>query len=66
MDLEIIMLVKLDSETQTSYAITYMRNIKKGYNELIHRTETYSQTLKSLWFKVMGGGMDWGFGMEMF
>ena len=31
--------VKLDSETQTSYNITYMWNLKKGYDELIWRAE---------------------------
>ena len=63
--------MKLDSKTPPSYAIAYMWNLKKkkGYNEPLSRTDTYSQTLKNLWFpKEMGwevGGMDWGFGMEM-
>ena len=43
MNLEIIMRSgKLDNETETSYAITYMWNLKKGYNEPICRTETDS------------------------
>ena len=57
--------MKLDSETQTSYTITCMWNLKKGYNELICRTEIVPQTLKNLWLpkeKDCGG---WGFGMEM-
>ena len=61
--------MKLDSETQTSYDITYMCNLKKGYSDLICRTETDLQTLKNLWFqgdRLLGGGMDWGFGMEIF
>ena len=45
MDLEIIMLSKV-SETQMSYAITYMCNLKKGYNELHCKTDTDSQTEK--------------------
>ena len=47
MDLEIIMLSKV-SETQMSYAITYMWNLKKRYNEPLCRTETDSQTWKNL------------------
>ena len=39
---------KLDSETQKSYAIAYMWNLKKGCNELLCRTETDLQTLKNL------------------
>ena len=49
MDLEIIMLSK-GSETPTSHAITYMWNLKKGYNELLCRTDIDTQTLKNLWF----------------
>ena len=41
--------MKLDSETQTSYAITYIQNLKKGHSELICRTETDLQRLKNLW-----------------
>uniref|UniRef100_A0A8D0ILF0 DUF1725 domain-containing protein n=1 Tax=Sus scrofa TaxID=9823 RepID=A0A8D0ILF0_PIG len=40
MDLEIIM--KLESKRQTSCAITYMWNLKKGYNELLCRRESDS------------------------
>ena len=29
-----------DNETPTSYAITYMWNLKKGQNELLCRTDT--------------------------
>ena len=63
---------KLGSETQISYAITYIWNLKKkkGYSLLICRTETDSQTLKNLWSPKeifwQGGRMDSGFGMEMF
>ena len=50
MDLEIIMVSEVSQTVrQTSYAITYMWNLKKGYNELIRRTETDSQTSKTLW-----------------
>ena len=56
-------------QRQTSYAITYMWNLKKGHDELICRIETDSQTLKNLWLPKEtgwgGGGMGWGFGMEM-
>ena len=47
MDLEI----KLDSERQISYVITYMWNLKKkDTNELICRTKTGAKTLKAnLW-----------------
>ena len=34
--------MKLDSGTQPSYAITYMWNLNKGYEEFICRTETDS------------------------
>ena len=46
-----------------------MWNLKKGYNELICKTENDSDTLKNLWPpKETGcwGGMGWGCGMEMF
>ena len=39
-------LAKLDNETPTSNAITYMWNLKKGHNELLCRTDTDSQTEK--------------------
>ena len=45
-DLEIIMLSAV-SEMPTSYAIIYMWNLKKGYNELLSRADTDSQTLKN-------------------
>ena len=51
--------MKLDSETPTSYAITYMQNLKKGKNELC-RTDTDSQSLKNLWFPKKTG---WGLGL---
>ena len=54
MDLEIIMQSEV-SETQTSYAITYMWNLKIGYNELLCRIYTDSQTLEN--FMVSKG--DW-------
>ena len=51
--------MKLDNETQMSNAITYMWNLKKGYNELLYRTETDSPTLKNLWLpKETGWGGD--------
>ena len=60
--------MKLDNETPTSYAITYMRNLKKGHNELLCITDTDSQTLKNLGFPKETGwewGVVYGFGMEM-
>ena len=54
----------LDSETPMSYPITYMRNLKKGHNELLCRADTNSQTLENLWFPKETswrvGGMGWG------
>ena len=47
MDLEIIILNEV-RQRQTSYAITYMWNLKKGRNELTCRTETDSHILKNL------------------
>ena len=45
MELEITMLSEVShNETPTSYAITYMWNLKKGHNELFCRTDTDSQT----------------------
>ena len=45
-----------------------MWDLKKDTNELICRTETYSQTLKNLWLpKGSGrgvGGMNCGFGID--
>ena len=62
LDLEIIMLSEVYSETATSHAITYMWNLQKGHNELLCSTEADSQTLKNLWFPKDRG---WDFGMEM-
>ena len=42
--------------------------LKKGINEIICRTETDSQTLKTYGYQrrqVVWGGMGWGFGIEM-
>ena len=61
--------MKLDSEKEISYAIAYTWNLKKGYNELLCRAETDSQTLKNLWLpkqRDWRGEIDWRFGMEMF
>ena len=67
MDLE-VMLSEI-RQTPASYAITYVWNLKKGYNELLNRTDTDSQTLKNLRFPKEtgwgGGGMGWGLGMKM-
>ena len=71
MDLEIIMPREVSqTETQTSYAITYMWNLRKGHCELLCRTDIDLQTLKNSWVPNKtggggGGGMSWGFGMEM-
>ena len=66
MDQEIIILSEVRYEKQTSYDITYMWNLKKDTNELLCRTETDSETLKTnLWLpKWTGrGGMYWGLGL---
>ena len=47
MDLEITMPSQSDSETPTANAITYMWNLKQGHGELVCRTDTDSQTLKT-------------------
>ena len=59
MDLEIIMLSEV-RQTQMLYAITNMWNLKTGYNELLCRTETDSETLKNLQLpkKTGCGGRD--------
>ena len=41
-------------QTPTLYAITYIQNLRKGYNELC-RTDTDTQTLKNLWFSKETG-----------
>ena len=38
---------KSDSKRQVSYDITYMWNLKNNTNELVCKTETYSQTKKT-------------------
>ena len=44
-----------------------MWNLKKGYNELICRTETDSDFEKTYGYqrRQVEEGMGWGFGMEM-
>ena len=59
MDLEIIILSEV-RERQND--ITYLWNQKKDTNELLCRTETDSQTLKTNLWQV-GGEMDLGFGI---
>ena len=49
MDPDVIVLSEV-SDTPTTYAITYMQNLKNEYNELLCRTYTVSQTLKNLQF----------------
>ena len=59
--------MKSDNETPTSNAITYMRNLKKGQNKLLCRTDTDSETLKNLWFPnetVWVGGCTEGLGWK--
>ena len=48
-----------------SYAITYMCSLKKGYNELLCKTDTDSQTEKLIVSKgdrlgVRGWAVHWG------
>ena len=66
MDIEIIMLSEIsqDSERQTSYAITSMWDLKKGYNELLCRTETDSDFEKLMVTKGEARGMGWGLGSK--
>ena len=50
MQLEILMLCKLERKRQIPYAITYMWNLKHGTNEPIYETKTDSGTWKThLW-----------------
>ena len=42
-----------------SYGIPYVRNLKRNdTNELTYKTETDSQTLRSLWLPAGNGGED--------
>ena len=52
--------MKLDTERQIAYYITYMDFLKNGTNELIYKTETDVQIPKTnLWFpKRKYGGRD--------
>ena len=52
--------MKLDTERQIAYYITYMDFLKNGTNELIYKTETDVQISKTnLWFpKRKYGGRD--------
>ena len=43
--------MKLDNETPTSYAITYIWNLKKGYNELLCKTDTDHRLWKTYGFQ---------------
>ena len=70
-DLEIITLSEVRQWTQTSCATTYMQNLKKkgckwtylqNRNRLID-LEKLMVIKRDMWGK---GGVDWGFGMEMF
>ena len=57
MDLKIVILSEI-SQTEISYAICYMQNLKRNYtNELIHKTDTCSQTQRmNLWLPGEKGG----------
>ena len=62
--------MKLDNEKQTSYAITYMWNPKKGIqmNLSAEQKETH-RLCKTYGYQKgtgCGGGMEWGFGIETF
>ena len=50
--------MKLDNDTATSCAVTYMWNLKKGHSELLCITDTDSQTLKLMVSK--GGSLGVG------
>ena len=71
MDLEVIMLSEVSqTERHQHLMLSLTRGIlKKGHSELLCRTDTNSQTLKSLWFPDEtgwgSGGTYGGFGMEM-
>ena len=67
MDLEIIILSEVSQTEKDNLIldIVYMWNLKKDTNELICRTETDSQTLKTNYGYRMGevrGRADWGLG----
>ena len=71
MDLEIIMLREVSQRARHQYHIdiTYMWNLKKGHNELLCRTNTDSQTLKTYGFQmrqVGGWGTHWGLGWKCY
>ena len=71
MDLEIIILSEVNqTETQTSYDITYMWNLKKNdTNELIYKTETDSDLENELMVSRGKGGegrTDWESGIDMY
>ena len=57
---------KPDRERQIPCDIIYMRDLKYGTNEPIHKTETDSQTEIRLVAKGEwdGGGMNWEFGVS--
>ena len=59
------------SQTDTNtYAITYMLNLLKKDTINLFAGQKQTQILKNLWLPKEtgwgGGGMEWGFGMEMF
>ena len=50
MDPEIIILSEISQKEKYKYHITYMWNLKYDINELIHKTEIYSQIYRTdLW-----------------
>ena len=58
LDLDIVILSKV-RERQISYGIAYMWNLKKGYNELIYKTEIELQMQEAnLWLLGVRGGED--------
>ena len=69
-DLEIILLSEVSQTVRHQFICShlYVDSKKLGYNELLCRIDTDSQTEKLMvskgdWLRT--GGMGWGFGMEM-
>ena len=51
--------MKLERERQIPYDITYMWNLKGGTNEPIYRTETDSQTQRTVLWLLRGKDGRW-------
>ena len=57
----------MKSERQILYDITYMWNLKNSTNELMYKTEVFSQTQKTNYGWQTGkdkGGINWEYGIN--